>query len=621
VHFAAANGLFPLYCQYGLTVRGAHLIPGSTLIVLDDHSKPTDYSPDSSGRGKWPGVGMPFSELMISSEMEEKILEIKALGRPCYLGQLYDAKTSSLLPGFSLFKPSEIQSRENNIHSTKFEFTEVNSHSDRASSLDVSAELSVSILSGSLSVGGSGAYLSNKQDTSESTTVAAIAQYRTTSKSLDLNALRNMVDIEQEMLAKICATHAVTSIAYGGNIVGTLTQKSTNKADNTKIKSNFSIEAFKNMGQWLSGGANTTLTVEERKKINSFNLHIELCADFPLRKNSAPTDPVSMIDVVRNAELFGDGVPCEVSLTPLSMLVDKFSSFRELAKADLIDIVDLYDRILKLENSRAWLRDAVEARSGIFPTFTEDIRGRTIKTTKLVQDARCSLRRYLQDYRSELMDIESPPQFVKGVEARFKTAMAEYDRDKDEWRRYQDRLAAAEQHGFPILGVTAVGSKMSRVDKGTLAAILVPENANWKALMDLYGDLALDIRQWRTSIDKPQGKDEGTVKVPETIYVSIYADPLHDTTLESLDDEAGTLKNALASARYVRALNWSLVPDVPSGDPNVQSSSPTAVRAAISVVRSGTCSTRRAGASSSIKKKTGDTLETFTSPSLMAVVS
>ena len=485
--------------------------------------------------------------------MDDRVLEIKALGRPCYLGQLYDAKTSSLLPGFSLFKRSDIQSRESNINSTKFEFAEVNSLSGRASSLDISAELSVSILSGAFSVGGSGAYLSNKQDTNESTTVAAIAQYRTTSKSLDLNALRTKVDVDQETLGKICATHFVTGIVYGGNIVGTLTQKSTNKADNTKIKSNFSIEVLKNMGQWTSGGTVSTLTVEEKKKINSFNLHIDLCADFTLKKNSAPTDPISMIEVVKkSAKLVGDGVPCEVLLTPLSILVDKIPTFRELSKADLIDIMDLYDRIIKLENSRAWLRDAVEARSEIFPTFTAGIRSHTINTTKLVHDARDNLRKYLQHYRSMFTDIKSPPHFVKDVAADFNIALADYEKDKDEWRRYQDRLVAAEQHGFPILGVTAVGSRMSRLDKGMLATILVPENANWKALMDLYGDLAVDIRQWRTSVDKPsQANDDGTTKGGETSYVSIYADPIHDTTLESLDDEAGTLKRALAEARYV----------------------------------------------------------------------
>ena len=80
-----------------------------------------------------------------------------------------------------------------------------------------------------------------------------------------------------------------------------------------------------------------------------------------------------MIEVVKSVELIGDGVRCEVFLTPLTLLVDKISSFRKFAKADLIVIIDLYGGILKLENNRAWLLDAVEAHSGIFLTFTGDI--------------------------------------------------------------------------------------------------------------------------------------------------------------------------------------------------------------------------------------------------------
>jgi hypothetical protein len=97
--------------------------------------------------------------------MDDGFLEIKPLGGPCYLGQLYDAKTSSLPPGFSLFKPGDIEPRETDINSTKLKFTEVKSLSDRASSLDVSAELSISILSGAISVASGGSYLNNKQDT------------------------------------------------------------------------------------------------------------------------------------------------------------------------------------------------------------------------------------------------------------------------------------------------------------------------------------------------------------------------------------------------------------------------------------------------------------------------
>jgi hypothetical protein len=484
--------------------------------------------------------------------MEDGFLEIKALGRPCYLGQLYDARTSSLIPAFSLFKEKDITAREGKVTKTNLKFTEVKSLSDRASSLNVSAELSVSIMSGAIGVSGGGSYLNGKVDTSESITVAAIAQYRTTSRSLDFNTLLSKMDMDTMKLAKTRATHVVTSIVYGGDVIGTLTQKSTNKEDNTEIKGKFSIEVFKVMGKWFSAEAKSELSVNEREKINNFNLDLDLSADFSLKdEDAAPTDPMSLIAVVKkSAKLVGDGVPCELWLTPLTMLTEDVPIYRELARADLVDIMNIYDRILKLENSRAWLRDAVEVHAELFPTFTAVARDGSIKVTKLVQNARDRLCMYLQRYRSGQKDVEEPSNFVTDVAEGFAAAQAEYEREKDEWRGYLDRLSVAERHGFPVVGVGVIGSKMICTDKGMLAVILVPENANWKTLMDLYGDLAVDIRQWRASIDG--GTDDKTSKGSQTEFISIYADPLRDATLKLLDDKTGTLKNALASARYIR---------------------------------------------------------------------
>ena len=90
-----------------------------------------------------------------------------------------------------------------------------------------------------------------------STTVAVIAKYRTTSKRCLINFVPPMLSLN--------------GVVYGGNHLSTLTQKSTNKVDDTKIKTNFLIEVFKSMWKWTSAEANSTITVEERRKINSFN--------------------------------------------------------------------------------------------------------------------------------------------------------------------------------------------------------------------------------------------------------------------------------------------------------------------------------------------------------------
>lgn len=491
--------------------------------------------------------------------MNDAFIEISALGRSAYLGQLYDAKNSQLLPGFSLYGAEALKTpRKTTIESTTFKLQEVKNFSDRAKSLDISAQLSVTIMGGAITISGGGSYLSKQVDTSESYTAAAIAKYRKGSESLDLVELQGKIALPDETLAKTRATHVVTSITYGANIVGTLTQKSTNKEDTKEIKGNFSLEAFKGLGKAFSAEGKAELSVDEKEKIKSYNLDVELVTDIKLGDEKLPTEPVAMLElIVKSPSLVGTGVPCEIQLTPLSMLVSKIPSYRELAEADLIDIRTTYDTILKLENSRLWLRDSVETHSEIFPTFAEGIRIRTVDVTKLVQRARGKLREYLEKYRSAAQGTEveaagatvkSPTDdFITEINTEFAAAVTSYEDDREEWRKYEDRMAAADRHGFPVIGVSAIGGKMNRVDKGMLAAILVPKDVNWEALMNLYGDLGVDIRQWRASIDKaPEGDDDSKAFV--TQYITIYTDPLRKKTFESFDDSAGTLKNALETA-------------------------------------------------------------------------
>jgi hypothetical protein len=551
--------------------------------------------------------------------MERNILEIKALGRPCYLGQLYNARTSSFIPGFSLFKENDIKAREVEVTNTTLKFKEVKGLSDRTSSLGISSELSVSIAGGLVGASGVGSYLNSKHDTSESVTVAVIAQYRTTSKSLDFNDLISKIDMDATKLARTGATHVVTSIVYGGDVVGALTQKSTNKEGNIEMKGKFSSDVLKGMERWFSASAKIELSVEEKEKMNSFDLDLELSADLSLQDEDAtPTDPMSLIAVVKkSAKLVGKGVPYVLLLTPLTMLTGDALRFQEFNEADLVDIMDTYDRMLSLENSRAALRSAVEACVELFPTFTGRVRHGFTEVTKLVKGARGELGQYLQCYRSK-QDVEEPSDFVVGVKKKVDAEQAEYERDKDEWRTYQDMLAMAERSGFPFIGVRDVKTEMTRVDKGMLVTIIVPEKASWEAVMDLYGGLAVDIRQWRASMDK--GTDIKNYNGSQTEFISIFADPFGDATLESLDGETGTVRNALASSRYFplrlkpHLLNYYIE------RLNLESFSATAGHKTILVARSGTYPAQRAGELST-NANPGDTSGMFTSPSLTVAAS
>lgn len=182
-------------------------------------------------------------------------LVVQALGRPSYLGQLYNATTPTLFSGFNLFHRQDMASAsvEASVSSTTVDFKEVRSLMDRARSLDISASLSVSILGGGIELSGMGSYLDSKIENNESITVASLVRIRTVNSILDVNRLRSMQAMTKEELLTTRATHVVTSITYGGNIIGTATQVSDMGSSKNDIEGKFSLDVFKGMGKLFGG--------------------------------------------------------------------------------------------------------------------------------------------------------------------------------------------------------------------------------------------------------------------------------------------------------------------------------------------------------------------------------
>ncbi|KIJ48655.1 hypothetical protein M422DRAFT_247513 [Sphaerobolus stellatus SS14] len=481
--------------------------------------------------------------------------QIQALGRSSYLGQLYDARTSTLLPGFRLFSAEQIKNNFNTVNVNKSTTSqhEVRSINDRSSSLNVSAELEVTILGGAITIGGSGSYLNSKEDTSESITVSCVAKYRTGQQTLEVNALRSEA-LTGEELGKTGATHFVTSITYGGDVIASLTQQSNNKVDNTDIKGSFNLEVFKGMGKAFGASGKAELTIEEREKINSFNLKVDFSGDVSLKGESIPTNAADLLTLFKKSgDLVGDGVPCEIDLLPLTMLQSDIPTYRELAVSELKQISRTYNDIIKLDNSRIWLKNSVEPKQDLFPTFFDTISDRTVAVSELVQEARSELADYLKDFRGGTMTLAKPADFKNSIERRFAEAWKQYRADLTTWRDYLERLRAAEINAFPAVSITELTTKMNRADKALIAVILVPEKVMYNDLLNNYRTLAGDIRQWRKSIEEPAKGTDGKPKEgeapPQTEYMSIYADEQNDEALHRLDDSSGSLKSALATAR------------------------------------------------------------------------
>ncbi|KAJ7629669.1 hypothetical protein DFH06DRAFT_1480233 [Mycena polygramma] len=484
-------------------------------------------------------------------------VEVNALGRPCELGQLYDSRSGQFLPGLFLFRSALIQPHVAAAKSTKSSILEVKSFSDRAATLDVSASLSLSILCGMVTVNGTASYLSTSQDTAESVTLAAVAKFRTCTKSFDILELgMDKTSITPDKAAvELDATHVVTSITYGGNVVATLTSMSSLMEKESKVSGRkLSLEFMEGFKSVFKAGASASLDFLEREKLVCSNLEVRLGADIRLgEEDEMPTDPLAMIQLVKRSHtLVGEGVPCEVRLVPLQKLGHSLPTFRELAEADLNSFRDTYDRIFILDNNRKWLCGAAETQGMFFPTFAALVRARSVEVTDLVYAARDRLRAYMDQYCSADGTVEEPADFIESTHTTFAAATREYAEDRETWRMLEARLSTAEERELPFIQVCDVARIMSQVGLHTsvIVMVLVPETVRWAAMVDSYCDVAVDIRKWRKSVEGGAAQEGKPVNVVgKTEWMSLYLDPLCDETLLRLDDQAKTVKKAVQLSR------------------------------------------------------------------------
>ena len=503
-------------------------------------------------------------------------LEIKALERPIQLGQLYDATTSTFRNEF-LFNRAKAATTIHTIpkRSTEFEYKEVKSLEDRAHTLQISASISVSILSGAISIGGYGSYLDRSKDTSQSTTVAAVVRIRTEHVYLDTQGLHDAVRLDEEDIEYIGATHVVTGITYGGNAVGNITENITAADSHTETKGTFSLQVFKDMAKAFSFKGKAELSAEHKSKIDGYNVNVNYMSDFKL-SDPLPTKPTDLIELIRKSpELIGSrGVPCDIILTPLRRFnkINVVTKFRELEDADLKAITDFYNRNVNLQVDRRYILDQLEANyKPLFPTLLAECRKRKNQVDKIIISARTALRQFLESYRSDSGDNRTADDFMKCHQPAFDLEQELYERD---WAIFEDlleRKRAADDHKFMLTNVVNLRGEMNRPDGATIALVLIPQVVGTISLFNMYRLYAGAVRKWQG--ENPIRRDDGYT-IP-TVYYSLFIDPLVIEDFIKLDDtptlqtaveataktkEAAFVTFGISRSRgYIRELRWDIL--------------------------------------------------------------
>ena len=175
------------------------------------------------------------------------ILEISSLGRPFRLGMLYDARSDKLIPGITLWDQNELRK---NIDSTPKPFTHYNfiasdKLDEKASSLKVSASLSLSFMAGLVTVSGSADYLNNQRTSSRESTVALQFSCTTRFDQLTMEHLGKGNTKHAHVFDDNIATHVVVGITYGADAFLVFSREQSDSESEMEVKGSLAADVKK----------------------------------------------------------------------------------------------------------------------------------------------------------------------------------------------------------------------------------------------------------------------------------------------------------------------------------------------------------------------------------------
>ena len=266
-------------------------------------------------------------------------LEIPSLGKPFCLGMLYNAYSETIIPGKSLWDSKTLDSAKKVVQqtSTKSDYFAESTFGAKTSSLNIEANLKISLLAGMIEVGGAAEYL-NDEKTSE-------RQARVTLKYSSLSRFEQLT-MEQigsiqypKVLDDNTATHVVTGISYGTDAFFVFDRSLTESEKINKIKGSMEV-AIKNIP--ISGSAKLDLNTEEKEEASK--LHCKFYGDLRL-----PFNPSTFEDAVQvyhdlpqliNGKEGDKSTPKIVHLCPLSELEGGHLRIVRSISTDLVSQVE-----------------------------------------------------------------------------------------------------------------------------------------------------------------------------------------------------------------------------------------------------------------------------------------
>ncbi|XP_072900478.1 uncharacterized protein [Hemitrygon akajei] len=313
-----------------------------------------------------------------------EVMQLATVGRPFWLGMLYDCRSDTLIPGITLW---DLQTLQSNISSRDRPSTDVriitsDSMDEKCSALNVSGSMKASLLCGLVEVKGSAEYLSDTKGSKQQARVTLQYKRTTRFEQLTMSHLGRQNITYPSVFDEGSATHVITAVLYGAQAFFVFDQMVSSAEKLQDIQGNMetTIKHLPNIA--IEGEGSLKMTEEQKSNVEKFNC--TFYGDFSL--NSNPTtfqDAVSTY--ARLPSLLGPcgehAVPMTVWLYPLSKLDSKAA---QLVREVNVGLISRCQRVLEqLGEAVMRCNDMEKDRAAIqFP----EVRARIMKFRESCQE-------------------------------------------------------------------------------------------------------------------------------------------------------------------------------------------------------------------------------------------
>ncbi|KAJ8034997.1 Neoverrucotoxin subunit beta [Holothuria leucospilota] len=200
---------------------------------------------------------------------------------------------------------------------------------EKFNKLDIEAELQVSLLSGLVKLGGSGAYIGEEKKSARAQSMSLLYKLQTVSEEIMIRHHKDKIDVDILSHSNdrgVDATHVVVAIAWGAVISVTCEYQNKNDEDVNEAKGSMKAELEK-IKSLITASGSANVSYDDRSKDISQKFTFKCKSDVSAPEKDLPVTFEGAVELAKSLPSLiqgknnGKGVPLSYMLMPLNAVV------------------------------------------------------------------------------------------------------------------------------------------------------------------------------------------------------------------------------------------------------------------------------------------------------------